>query len=69
MEEHALPTRTASRILMVESAVESNYPVFGMCLPAEGKRGVQIQQTVLVDEKGNEIRTWAETGSPGAQAC
>jgi hypothetical protein len=54
---------------MVDSAVESNYPVFGMCLPAEGKRGVQIQQTVLVDEKGNEIRTWAETGSSGAQAC
>jgi hypothetical protein len=54
---------------MAESAVESSYPAFGMSLPAEGKRGAQIQQTVLDDEKGNEILTWAETGNPVAQAC
>jgi hypothetical protein len=69
MEEHALPTRTASHILMVESAAVSGYLVSGMCPLVEGKRGEQIQQTVLVDERGNEILTWAETGNPVAQAC
>jgi hypothetical protein len=69
MEERAMPTWTASRILMVESAAVSGYLVFGMCPPVEGKRGAQIQQTVLVDERGNEILTWAETGNPVAQAC
>jgi hypothetical protein len=55
--------------MMEVLVVESSYPAFGMCPPAEGKRGAQIQQTVLVDEKENEIRTWAETGNPVVQAC
>jgi hypothetical protein len=54
---------------MVESAAVSGYLVSGMCPLVEGKRGEQIQQTVLVDERGNEILTWAETGNPVAQAC
>ena len=52
---------------MAESAVGSGCPVSEM-IPAEGKRGAQIQ-AVLFDETGNEILTWAETGSPGAQPC
>jgi hypothetical protein len=52
---------------MVEAA-EVLFPAVGSHLPAEGKKDAQIQQTVLVDEMENEVRTWAGTDNPGVQA-
>jgi hypothetical protein len=36
--------------------------------PAEDRKDAQIQQTVLVDEMENEVRTWAGMGNPDVQA-
>jgi hypothetical protein len=55
-------------ISMIVEAVEVLFPVVGSHLPAEGKKDAQIQQTVLVDEMENEVRTWAGTGNPDVQA-
>jgi hypothetical protein len=53
--------------MMVED-VEVIFPTVGTHLPTEGKKDAQIQQTVLVDEMENEVRTWAGTDNPGVQA-
>jgi hypothetical protein len=56
------------RITMMVEVLEANLPVSEKD-PLEGnKKDAQIQQTVLVDEMGNEVLTWEGTGNPVAQA-
>lgn len=64
-----LPLMNVDRILRVAQEVEQSYPVVETILQAGNKIGVRIQQTVLVDELGIEVLTWAGMGNPDAQTC
>lgn len=67
--ERVLPLMNVDRILRVAQEVEQSYPVVETILQAGNKIGVRIQQTVLVDELGIEVLTWAGMGNPDAQTC
>ena len=62
-----LQSLMGDRILTMADVVEVFFPAVEH-RPAEGKKHAQIQQTVLVDEMENEVRTWAGTGNPDVQA-
>jgi hypothetical protein len=53
---------------MMVAVAEVFLPTLETHPPAEGRIDAQMQQTVLVDEMENEVRTWAGTGNPGVQA-
>jgi hypothetical protein len=62
-----LQSLIGDRISMMADAMDVFFPAVEHP-PAEGKKHAQIQQTVLVDEMENEVRTWAGTGNPDVQA-
>ena len=64
----ALRRLIEGRISKIVEAVVVLLPAVEMYPPAEGRKDAQIQQTVLVDEMENEVRTWAGTGNPDVQA-
>jgi hypothetical protein len=64
----ALRRLIEGRISKIVEAVVVLLPAVETHPPAEGKKHAQIQQTVLVDEMENEVRTWAGTGNPDVQA-
>lgn len=64
-----LPLMNVARISRVAQEVGQSYPVVEMILQVGNKRGARIQQTVLVDELGIEVLTWAGMGNPDAQTC